>query len=61
MADERCTECGGEGVEFRFSGKDAQYRICSRWQEPGHPSKDEISKKIIENGERHYPRSGRFA
>lgn len=56
-----CPECGGAGVEFRGRGNDAAYRVCSRWQEPGHPTKDEIQKKVTDYGLANYPASGRFA
>jgi len=42
----RC--CGGATVTFRGEGKDAQYRVCLRWKEPGHLAEDEIQARIRE-------------
>jgi hypothetical protein len=56
-----CPECGGRSVEFRFSGRDTQHKICSRYAEPGHLTKDQIRERIAEERERHRPSSGRFA
>lgn len=41
-----CTECDGRTVEFRGSGASAEYRICPRWREPGHLSRDEIAERL---------------
>lgn len=41
-----CPNCDGRTVEFRGSGDDAQFRICSRWREPGHLSREEIEERI---------------
>lgn len=43
---EPCSDCGGTTLEFRGVGKDTEYRLCPRWQEPGHMSKDEMRAKI---------------
>ena len=58
--DARCPECGGRTVEFRGRGLDMNYRICSRYTEPGHKSEADIRKAIADV--RHAVRpSGRFA
>lgn len=56
-----CTECGGTSVEFRFSGKDTQHKICSRYAEPGHLTKEQIRERIRDEIARNAPPSGRFA
>lgn len=56
-----CTECGGASVEFRGSGKDTQYKVCSRYAEPGHLTKGQISARIRDVRAGNEPSSGRFA
>ncbi len=41
-----CSECGGATVEFKGSGHDMQYRVCTRNQVPGHLSEAECDEKI---------------
>jgi hypothetical protein len=56
-----CPECRGLTIEFRGTGKNVQYRICTRWEEPGHLSEEEVKKKLWEKTMAHMPPSGRFA
>jgi hypothetical protein len=42
----QCVECGGQTIEFRFAGKDTQYRLCPRWREPGHLSESELRTEL---------------
>ena len=55
-----CSECHGETVSFKGRGLDMQYKICSRWKEPGHKSEDEV-KQEISSLRRQIRPSGRFA
>ena len=50
MNEEECTclECGGRTVEFRGSGLDMQYRICSRFPGPSHLSEEDVRKRIAD-------------
>lgn len=57
----KCEECGGATVQFRGRGLDVEYKVCSRWQEPGHLSEQEAKKLIADRTRAHMPRSGRFA
>lgn len=41
-----CPECQGKTIETRGSGMDLQYRVCSRWKEPGHLSAAEITNAL---------------
>lgn len=43
---ESCPECGNRTIEFKGLGLDTQYKICSRYETPGHLSSDEIRKRI---------------
>ena len=43
---EKCPECFGLTVQFTGKGKNMQYRICSKWQEPGHKTQTEIEDLI---------------
>lgn len=56
-----CQECGGATVEFRFSGKDTQYKVCSRFAEPGHLTREQISRRISDVRSQYEPTSRRFA
>jgi len=50
MADEidgTCPECGGRTIEFRGHGTSMQYRVCSRYTEPGHKSLEEVRREIV--------------
>jgi hypothetical protein len=58
--EKKCPECKGATVEFRGSGCDTQYRICSRYAEPGHLSAEEIRREIAYWRSALRP-SGRFA
>ncbi len=61
MGDEKkCHECKGATIEFRGHGCDAQYRVCSRYAEPGHLSTEEIRQRLAEWRSALRP-SGRFA
>lgn len=55
-----CSECSGDTVQFRGSGLSMQYRICSRYKEPGHISEEEIKTRIAERRCAVRP-GGRFA
>lgn len=55
-----CAECNGHSVQFRGSGLNMQYRICSRYKEPGHMTWSEIQGCIAEKMRIVRP-SGRFA
>lgn len=46
MSDHVCPECGGNTIEFRGNGLDTQYKICSRWKEPGHLAAEEIQRAL---------------
>lgn len=46
MSMSTCTECDGRTVEFRGSGSRTEYRICPRWREPGHLSREEIAERL---------------
>lgn len=59
--DGDCEECGGATVEFRFAGKNTQYKLCSRWREPGHLSESEWRGKIQSARLAALPPSGRSA
>ena len=59
-AQEKCPECGGRTVEFSGHGLDTQYKICSRWKEPGHKTEEEV-KRILANVRKQLRPSGRFA
>ena len=43
-----CSECNGATVAFRGTGSDLEYKICSRYREPGHIDPAEIRAKIAE-------------
>lgn len=62
--DPCCEECGGAGIEFRGTGLEMQYKICSAYKtsdEPAnHPTMTEVKGKIRETLVRVRP-SGRFA
>lgn len=55
-----CPECNGATVEFRGHGGDTQYRVCSRYAEPGHLSAEEIRQRVSEQQQAIRP-SGRWA
>jgi len=55
-----CAECGGATVMFSRSGLQTQYRICTRYQEPGHISKAEVEERVAQVRKALRP-SGRFA
>jgi len=42
----QCPECHGRTLEFRRTGKDTEYKVCSRFLQPGHLSQGEIQAKI---------------
>jgi hypothetical protein len=41
--------------------QDTQHKICARYAEPGHLTKEQVRERIAEERERHRPSSGRFA
>lgn len=47
--DAPCSECKGATVEFRGSGLNAEYKVCSRWKQPGHLLPKELRQKMIDN------------
>ena len=55
-----CAECGGRTIEFKGTGSDTQYKICSRYKEPGHLRWDEVQARYRERAKVLRP-SGRFA
>lgn len=55
-----CTECKGLTIEFRGSGLDRQYKICSKYRERGHLSEEQLRARIREAVTAGRP-SGRFA
>ena len=55
------TFIGREGWFCRGFGTALEYRVCSQYAKPGHPSKEEITAKIRDERQRHAPLSGRFA
>lgn len=57
----KCPECSGETIEFQGGGTAIQYKVCTRWREPGHLSKEEVESKLADMRRLHAPRSGRFA
>jgi hypothetical protein len=48
MAEKFCKECNSETVQFRGRGRDLSYRICPRWNLPGHHTRDGIARIIQE-------------
>lgn len=58
---DKCSQCGGNTIKFRFTGKERQYWICPRWKEPGHLNEDEMRAKYVKDAKKHAPPSGRFA
>jgi hypothetical protein len=56
----QCSECNGTTIEFRGTGLDRQYKICSRYQEPGHLSEQRLRDAIRDAIVVGRP-SGRFA
>jgi len=58
--DDKCPECQGHTVQFRGSGRDTQYKICTRYREKGHKTDAEIDAAIAAVREANYPASGRF-
>lgn len=43
---EKCPECFGLTIQFTGKGKNMQYRVCSKWQEPGHKTETEVNQII---------------
>ena len=61
MSDRReCLECHGVTIMFHGKGLNSQYRVCGRWQEPGHLTEEEINRKLHDFRLSIRP-SGRFA
>ena len=46
---EPCAECNGLTIEFRGKDLDQEYKICSRYLEPGHLSKEQLSQRFRAN------------
>ncbi len=46
IEEEKCPECFGRTIQFSGQGKNMQYRICGRWQEPGHLTEIEIQQRL---------------
>jgi hypothetical protein len=60
-SETKCPECFGKTVIFRGKSKwDFEYSICSRWQEPGHHTEEQI-KTTISNARKAINPSGRWA
>ena len=57
----KCCECAGHGVTLRGDGISIEFRICSRLDEAGHPSRIEVLRIIGDERRRNYPASGRFS
>ncbi len=57
---EPCSECCGATVQFCGRGLNLEYRICSRYKEPGHITESEIREKIAAARTEARP-SGRYA
>ena len=55
-----CPECFGKTINFKGPGLDSEYRVCPRYQEPGHLNAAEIREAYMAYGRAVYP-SGRFA
>lgn len=61
MSDpQTCPECEGRTIEFRGTGLNAQYRLCSRYKEPGHKTEEQCRAELAETRQAIRP-SGRFA
>lgn len=60
IVPEPCAECCGKTVEFRGNGRNLEYRVCSRYKEPGHITMLEIRAKVAAACGMARP-SGRFA
>ena len=58
--DDRCPECFGQTILLMGKGKNMSYRICSRYQESGHKTQDEI-ERILHQVRMSVNPSGRFA
>lgn len=56
-----CPECKGVTLEIKGKGSGSQYKLCTRWKDPGHLSKDKIQEKYSNWVRAMAPRSGRFA
>jgi hypothetical protein len=56
-----CPECGGKVVFFRGSGVNMEEYLCSRWQEVGHPSKEEIAEARGQHLRKSFSQPFRFA
>jgi hypothetical protein len=55
-----CPECKGVTVQFTGTGLNTQYRICRRYEESGHLSKEAINERIATTIRAARP-SGRYA
>ena len=55
-----CPDCQGLTIQYRGKGKDSDYRVCPRWQEPRHLTETEITDSL-QSFRRAVNPSGRFA
>lgn len=55
-----CPECFGQTIIFRGKGLESQYKLCSKWKQPGHLTEAAIKEKYEQMGRIICP-SGRFA
>jgi hypothetical protein len=54
-------DCGGQGVQFRFEGRDMQFRYCPAIDEPDHvPTREEARAKVAQNRLATMKPSGRY-
>lgn len=41
-SEQKCPECGGDTIVFRGVGREGEYWICPRREEPGHLGEEEV-------------------
>lgn len=58
---EPCKECNGETIQFRGTGLNLQFRICTKVGTEGHLTMQQAQEKLADRRFAHMPRSGRFA
>lgn len=44
----QCLECGGRGIEFRGTGLNLQYKICSAYKNTDTPANHPTYKECME-------------
>ena len=59
--ENKCPECFGQTIMFMDAGKNSQFKLCSRYKEPGHKTEAEIQQEYQAHMRFNMPRSGRFA